>query len=183
MVTSTMRANAMLGSTSGGIQPSASRQAYEDQCSVFHWQTGTMVSLMRVCGVKTVGTGTPRPFELRRYVALSLSFREPRAAMDPMLTGSLSNLARLGIAIPRAPFDHVLALTWAHALFHPHADRAWYEPALREDQDEATVMHWRLFCDPDWHPIRPPVDYAAGLRERGWKSWDEVKRGMEACST
>ena len=175
MVIGTLRANAALGSTSGGTVPSAARQAYEDQCSAFHWHTGTMVSLMRVSGVKTVGMGSPRFFELRRYIALSLSFRQARPLMDATLTGSLRNLASLGIAIPRAPFDQALALTWAYHLFHPYADRAWYEPAVREDQDEANVMHWRLFTDHEWRPIRAPAEYADGLRQRGWMTWDAVK--------
>ena len=178
VVTSTMRGNAKLGHTTGRASLSATHQAYERQCGVCHYYTGTLIDLIRVNGIPP---GARRSvFNLRRYLGVSVSFRRPNPAAGRELFGNLHTVGMLSIPIERAPFDRELARVWVRDLLSPHDSKAWYEPVDHEETDEAYVMHLRLFCDERWQPISAPPEYATELQRRGWQTWRQVLDGWDA---
>lgn len=68
--------------------------------------------------------------------------------------------------------EHVL-----DKLFGNNKRLLWCEPPYSEEGKRVGVYHYRLFCDPNWQPIKPCGEvYTKQFTEIGWKSFSELHR-------
>lgn len=60
-------------------------------------------------------------------------------------------------------------------LFKPYQNLIWVEPPYSKEGKSLDVWHYRLFCDINWHPIKPKGEvYSTQFTERNWKSFSEL---------
>lgn len=77
------------------------------------------------------------------------------------------------------PVNHLdggMAMRWVEAIYGDNVRLAWREPAASAAGRERDVVHWRLFCDPHWQPIKPRGEvYSLDFTELGWKTYSQVR--------
>lgn len=55
----------------------------------------------------------------------------------------------------------------------------WVEPPYTPDGKRKGVMHYRLFCDAGWNPIKPRGEvYSKELTEAGWHSFSDLREAV-----
>ena len=66
------------------------------------------------------------------------------------------------------------AALWARRVFGDDTRWSWCEPAASEAGKTIGVVHYRLFCDAGWQPIKPRGEvYSLEFTEKGWQSWSD----------
>lgn len=64
------------------------------------------------------------------------------------------------------------ASTWAKAVLGDGHRLAWIESAKTARGIELGIVHYRVFCDEAWAPIKPRREvYTREFTEKGWQSW------------
>lgn len=62
-------------------------------------------------------------------------------------------------------------------LFHDSRRLLWCEGPFTEAGKQCGVFHYRLFCNPEWQPLKPRGEvYNRDFTEAGWKSFSELHR-------
>ena len=62
-------------------------------------------------------------------------------------------------------------------LFHDSRRWLWCEGPFSEAGKQCGVFHYRLFCNPEWQPLKPRGEvYNRDFTEAGWKSFSELHR-------
>jgi hypothetical protein len=63
----------------------------------------------------------------------------------------------------------------ARAFFGDDARLLWCEPPYSEPGKRADVWHYRLFCGPSWHALKPRGEvYSRADTPAGWKSFSDL---------
>jgi len=129
---------------------------YFDRCKAFHKPSGTLLIYTRDTGYHTSGWWKNPDFERCKH--LSISFRDP------------------GDDTISADRDLDLTREWIGLFFGAARKHLWSEPPFSDEGKQRGVWHYRLFCTPNWHPIRPRGEvYSRELTEAGWRSWSDVQ--------
>lgn len=71
----------------------------------------------------------------------------------------------------------VILQTILRNLFHDSRRWLWCEGPFTEAGKQCSVFHYRLFCNPEWQPLKPRGEvYNRDFTEAGWKSFSELHR-------
>lgn len=154
---------AALGTWDGRADPF--RDPYFRACVTDDDLTGTRLIFTRDVGHHTSGWFKNPDYE--RCFHLSLSSWDPESGQ------------------PTGILDRPTALAWVDVLFGADARLAWTEPAASPGGRERDVVHWRLFCDERWQPIKPRGEvYTLDFTEKGWRTYSQVREetGLEITS-
>jgi len=148
-----MRRVALTGYYNGVI--TTMDHAYFERCKALHVSTGSILIFTRDIGMHQSGWWKNPDYE--RCWHLSLSFRDD-LTMEP------------------APQNHRIAGQWIEAFYGDNKRYVWAEPPYSERGKTNEVWHYRVFCDPAWHPIIPRGEvYTREFTERGWKSFSDLQ--------
>ena len=76
-------------------------------------------------------------------------------------------------------YDKEIASKLVAGFFTKFAKWVWVEPPYSPDGHRAGVIHYRLFCDEAWQPIKPRGEvYSRELTESGWHSFSDVQEAI-----
>lgn len=151
------------------LLPRAARRMYDGRetpanlrhlasCTADHLPTETRVMFTR--DVDHHFSGWFKNPDYERCLHLSTSFRE-RAT---------------GGKLPQRP---AISRIWANLFFGHHVRLAWIEGAHTPIGKSGDVLHFRVFCDEHWRPIKPRGEvYSSKFTELGWKSFSELERDI-----
>lgn len=172
--TDSMLAKVRLSANAGHFdgRETAANMAYIRRCTWFHGASGTQFIYTRDTGHHSSGWMKNPDFE--RCWHFSVSFREPLQWPEDRIM-SQDFLLRMGMIFPQAPFDKRLAALWARALLEDMHRYAWVESPKSPEGKHLEVLHYRVFCGPDWQVISPRGEvYSTQHTEPDWRSWSEI---------
>lgn len=155
-VAEAMRRLAFAGVHDGHV--SLANDIYVARCRVVDDVTRAVLIFTRDTGHHTSGWMKNPDYE--RCLHLSIS-RAPDVLVLP--------------GLQRADLDKATIAAWVRAFFREDARFAWLESPKSKQGKRHGVMHWRVFCDPWWQPIKPRGEvYSLDFTEKGWRSASEV---------
>ena len=126
-----------------------------NRCSGFHSGTGTKLIFTRDAGMHSSGWWKNPDYE--RCWHLSLSFVAPLSG-EPL------------------PKDVRLTDAWLQAFFGEACRYIWSESPKSDEGKVCDVWHYRVFCNPAWHPIIPRGEvYSREHTEAGWLSFSDLQ--------
>jgi hypothetical protein len=77
----------------------------------------------------------------------------------------------------RKPHKMKIAHKLVEMFFGFSKNLVWCEPPYSDVGVKNDVWHYRLFCDPNWQPIKPRKEvYSTNFTEVGWKSFSEINK-------
>ena len=146
---------ATLGECRGQLQ-SLAEQQYLRWCCADVVQLGVRIIFTRDTGHHTSGWFRNPDYERCEHLSVSpvgLAPGAPSESREPV----------------RGVNDFLLRAFWPE-----HWRLAWREGPKSPEGVAHEVVHWRVFCDARWVPIRPRREvYTKELTERGWQSASE----------
>ncbi len=152
-VVEVMSKTARRGTFGGGAN--AGDRAYLDACHGVHQPSGTILVFTRDVGYHSSGWWKNPDYE--RCLHFSLSFRDPTNGDN-------------------APRDKKLTKEWLELFFGKDLKLLWCEPPFSPEGKHDEVWHYRLFCTPNWTPLKPRGEvYNKEFTEYGWKSYSDVQ--------
>lgn len=130
------------------LRPRAENSSYRDRCRAYHQATNAVLTLTRDASM--VATGFMESYQHDRCLHLSIQFGNPSDRR------------------PQA-FNHLLAASWAEAIFGGHQvlEQTWVQMPTEQDP----TGHFRVFANRAWMPLGLIDMHEGELHEKGWKRY------------
>jgi len=135
-------------------------------------ETPANMNYMRICSYDHHLTGTRLIFTRDTGHHTSGWFKNPDYERCLHLSMSAMQSHTIGRAVDMSP---ELQRRYLEAFFGDAAQLAWSETPKSPEGIRRGVMHWRVFCDERWLPIKPRGEvYSLEFTEKGWQSASEL---------
>lgn len=141
--------------------PTQNNQTYITLSRTVHIASGAVVIFTRDTGHHTSGWMKNPDYERCWHLSLSPIQGHITVPGRPDLISGL--------------LDQEITRMWCEAFFREHLRKAWFEGPQSQVGRAHNVLHWRVFADEHWKPIKPRGEvYSTELTEKGWKTASEV---------
>ena len=142
--------------------------------------TNTGRAYMNRCGRADVVTCTKLIFTRDTGHHTSGWFKNPdyerclHLSMSPIpMSGGIVGLD--GMPLTVGELDKKTEQRWVKAFYRDCLELVWAESPKSAVGKQASVWHWRVFCDEHWEPILPRDEvYSREFIEKGWRSASQV---------